>query len=562
MAFESLTDRLAGVFKKLRGHGKLTEADIKAAMREVRMALLEADVNYKVAKDFCAKVSERAMGQEVMESLTPAQQVVKIVNEELVALMGGEEAPRLIVKNKGQTIIMLCGLQGNGKTTHAAKLAKYFIKQGRRPMLVACDIYRPAAIDQLQVVGGQAGAPVFTLPGAKPPEIARKALAHARDYGNDIVILDTAGRLQIDEVLMQELVQIKEAVPVDETLLVVDAMAGQDAVNVAKTFNETVGIDGIILTKTDGDTRGGAALSVLSVTGKPIKFQGTGEKPPVIAKKALAHAKDYGNDILILDTAGRLQIDEVLMQELVDIKEAVPVDETLLVVDAMAGQDAVNVARTFNETVGIDGIILTKTDGDTRGGAALSVLSVTGKPIKFQGTGEKLDDLEVFHPSRMASRILGMGDVLSLIERAQDAADEKAAEETAKRMMENKFDMNDMLAQFAQIRKMGGAGAMLSMMPGMSGIDASQVDEKAFDRIEAMIYSMTKEEREKPSIINPKRKRRIAAGSGTQVSDVNKLLKQFEMMQKMMKQFKKSPKGFARRLGGMMGNPNAFRGLK
>ena len=305
MAFESLTDRLAGVFKKLRGHGKLSEADIKAAMREVRMALLEADVNYKVAKDFCAKVSERAMGQEVMESLTPAQQVVKIVNEELVALMGGEEAPRLVIKNKGQTIIMLCGLQGNGKTTHAAKLAKYYIKQGRRPMLVACDIYRPAAIDQLQVVGRQAGAPVFTLPG---------------------------------------------------------------------------------------------------------------EKPPAIAKKALAHAKDYGNDIIILDTAGRLQIDEVLMQELVQIKEAVPVDETLLVVDAMAGQDAVNVAKTFNETVGIDGIILTKTDGDTRGGAALSVLSVTGKPIKFQGTGEKLDDLEVFHPSRMASRILGMGDVLSLIE--------------------------------------------------------------------------------------------------------------------------------------------------
>jgi|GEM_PF-28972 len=248
MAFESLTDRLAGVFKKLRGHGKLSEADIKAAMREVRMALLEADVNYKVAKDFCAKVSERAMGQEVMESLTPAQQVVKIVNEELVALMGGEEAPRLVIKNKGQTIIMLCGLQGNGKTTHAAKLAKYYIKQGRRPMLVACDIYRPAAIDQLQVVGKQAGAPVFTLPGEKPPAIAKKALAHAKDYGNDIIILDTAGRLQIDEVLMQELVQIKEAVPVDETLLVVDAMAGQDAVNVAKTFNETVGKEkGIIV---------------------------------------------------------------------------------------------------------------------------------------------------------------------------------------------------------------------------------------------------------------------------------------------------------------------------
>ena len=441
MAFESLTDRLAGVFKKLRGHGKLTEADIKAAMREVRMALLEADVNYKVAKDFCARVSERAMGQEVMESLTPAQQVVKIVNEELVALMGGEEAPRLIVKNKGQTIIMLCGLQGNGKTTHAAKLAKYFIKQGRRPMLVACDIYRPAAIDQLQVVGKQAGAPVFTLPGAKPPEIARKALAHARDYGNDIVILDTAGRLQIDEVLMQELVQIKEAVPVDETLLVVDAMAGQDAVNVAKTFNETVGIDGIILTKTDGDTRGGAALSVLSVTGKPIKFQ---------------------------------------------------------------------------------------------------------------GTGEKLDDLEVFHPSRMASRILGMGDVLSLIEKAQDAADEKAAEETARRMMENKFDMNDMLAQFAQIRKMGGAGAMLSMMPGMGskmGDIESMIDEKQLARMEAIVLSMTPQERRNPKLLNPSRKHRIARGAGVDISVVNRFIKQFEQSQKMMKQFP-----------GMLGGKGARKG--
>ena len=441
MAFESLTDRLAGVFKKLRGHGKLTEADIKTAMREVRMALLEADVNYKVAKDFCAKVSERAMGQEVMESLTPAQQVVKIVNEELVALMGGEEAPRLIVKNKGQTIIMLCGLQGNGKTTHAAKLAKYFIKQGRRPMLVACDIYRPAAIDQLQVVGKQAGAPVFTLPGAKPPEIARKALAHAKDYGNDIVILDTAGRLQIDEVLMQELVQIKEAVPVDETLLVVDAMAGQDAVNVAKTFNETVGVDGIILTKTDGDTRGGAALSVLAVTGKPIKFQ---------------------------------------------------------------------------------------------------------------GVGEKLDDLEVFHPSRMASRILGMGDVLSLIERAQDAADEKAAEETAKRMLENKFDMNDMLAQFAQIRKMGGAGAMLSMMPGMGskmGDIESMIDEKQLARMEAIVLSMTPQERRNPKLLNPSRKHRIARGAGVDISVVNRFIKQFEQSQKMMKQFP-----------GMLGGKGARKG--
>ena len=450
MAFESLSDRLAGVFKKLKNHGKLTEADVKTAMREVRMALLEADVNYKVAKDFCAKVSERAMGQEVMESLTPAQQVVKIVNEELVALMGGEEAPRLIVKNKGQTIIMLCGLQGNGKTTHAAKLAKYFIKQGRRPMLVACDIYRPAAIDQLQVVGEKAGVPVFTL--------------------------------------------------------------------------------------------------------------GT-EKPPVIAQKALAYARDHGNDIVILDTAGRLQIDEVLMQELVAIKQAVTVDETLLVVDAMAGQDAVNVAKTFNETVGVDGIILTKTDGDTRGGAALSVLAVTGRPIKFQGTGEKLDDLEVFHPSRMAGRILGMGDVLSLIEKAQDSADQKAAEETARRMMENKFDMNDMLSQLAQVRKMGGASAMLGMLPGGAKVDPSQVDEKVFDQVEAIIHSMTPGEREKPDIINPKRKRRIAAGSGTRVEDVNRLLKPFEMMQKLMKQLKKSPKGFARRMGGMMGGPGGMKGM-
>ena len=451
MAFESLSDRLAGVFKRLKGHGKLSEADIKAAMREVRMALLEADVNFKVAKDFCAKVSERAMGQEVMESLTPAQQVVKIVNEELTALMGGEQPARLNIHNKGQTVIMMCGLQGNGKTTHAAKLAKYYAKQGRRPLLVACDIYRPAAIDQLKVVGAQAGVPVFEM-------------------------------------------------------------------------------------------------------GK--------EQPVVIVKKALSFAKDYGHDVVLIDTAGRLQIDEVMMQELVDVKNTVTVDETLLVVDAMAGQDAVNVARTFNETVGIDGIILTKTDGDTRGGAALSVLAVTGKPIKFQGTGEKLDDLEIFHPARMAGRILGMGDVLSLIEKAQETVDEKAAEETAKRMLENKFDMNDMLAQFSQIRKMGGMGAMLGMMPGMGGVDASQIDEKSMDRIEAIIYSMTPAERANPSIINPKRKRRIAAGSGTSVPEVNKLLKQFEMMQKMMKQMKKNPKGMARRLGGMMGGPNAFRGMR
>ncbi len=442
MAFESLTERLSGVFKKLRGKGKLGEADIKAAMREVRMALLEADVNYKVAKDFCNQVSQRAMGQEVMESLTPAQQVVKIVNEELTRLMGGEEPQQLHIKNKGQTVLMMCGLQGNGKTTHAAKLGKYYKKQGRRPMLVACDIYRPAAIDQLRIVGEQAGVPVFEM--------------------------------------------------------------------------------------------------------------GT-EKPELIAQKAMAYARDHGNDIVILDTAGRLQIDDALMDELVRIKQAVQVDDTLLVVDAMAGQEAVNVAQTFSDKIGIDGVILTKTDGDTRGGAALSVLAVTGKPIYFQGIGEKLDDLEPFYPARMAGRILGMGDVLSLIEKAQAAQDDKEAEETARRMMANKFDMNDMLAQFQQIKKMGGASALLSMLPGGAKIDADQLDEKALPHIEAIIYSMTPEERAKPSIINPKRKRRIAAGSGRTVEEVNKLLRQYEMMQKMMKQAKRNPKGFMRRMGNIPG---------
>ena len=425
MAFESLTDRLAGVFKKLRGHGKLSEADIKAAMREVRMALLEADVNYKVAKDFCAKVSERAMGQEVMESLTPAQQVVKIVNEELTALMGGEEAARVQLKSKGQTVLMLCGLQGNGKTTHAAKLAKYYIKQGHHPLLVACDIYRPAAIEQLKVVGGQAGAPVFVLEG---------------------------------------------------------------------------------------------------------------EKPPVIAQKALSYAKDRGYDIVILDTAGRLQIDDVLMQELVQIKERVEVDETLLVVDAMAGQDAVNVARTFHEKVGIDGIILTKTDGDTRGGAALSVLAVTGKPIKFQGVGEKLDDLEVFHPARMASRILGMGDVLSLIEKAEQSLDAKKAAEQMERLRKNKFTLADFYDQLVQVKKMGSMQDIAAMLPGMNGKKMDfNVDEKGLVKIEAIIQSMTPYERENPSVLNSSRKKRIAAGSGTQVVDVNRLLKQFELLQAMTK---------------------------
>ena len=388
--------------------------------------------------------------QEVMESLTPAQQVVKIVNEELTNLMGGNEPKYLRLKNKGQTVLMMCGLQGNGKTTHAAKLGKYYRSQGRRPLLVACDIYRPAAIEQLKVVGEQAGVPVFTL--------------------------------------------------------------------------------------------------------------GT-EKPEIIAQKALAYAKDHGNDIVILDTAGRLQIDDQLMDELVRIKQAVEVDETLLVVDAMAGQEAVNVAKTFNEKVGISGVILTKTDGDTRGGAALSVLAVTGMPIYFQGTGEKLEDLEPFYPARMANRILGMGDVLSLIEKAQTLQNDKEAEAAAKRLMENKFDMNDLLAQFQQVKKMGGASALLAMMPGGGQIDADSLDEKALPRIEAIIYSMTPAERAKPDIINPKRKRRIAAGSGTTVEDVNKLLRQFEMMQKMMKKVKRNPKGFMRSLGSLGGRGGGFRGF-
>ncbi len=439
MAFESLSEKLSQVFKKLRGKGKLSEADIKTAMREVRIALLEADVNYKVAKDFIAGLTERALGQEVMDSLTPAQQVIKIVNEELTALMGSENE-YIHLKSTPPTIIMMCGLQGSGKTTHSAKLAKFFSKQGHRPLLVACDIYRPAAIDQLKVVGEAVGAPVFTLPGEKPEQIAQKAVAHAKDYGNDIVIIDTAGRLHVDAELMQELQRVKETVQVDETLLVIDAMVGQDAVNVAKSFNEEIGVDGVIVTKLDGDTRGGAALSVRAVTGKPIKFA---------------------------------------------------------------------------------------------------------------GVGEKLDDLETFHPSRMASRILGMGDVLTLIEKAQDAADQKVAEETARRMMENKFDMNDLLSQLAQLKKMGGAQALMAMMPGGMQAGAGDVDDSQFIQIEAIIQSMTPGEREKPAIINPKRKRRIAAGSGTRVEDVNRLLKMYEQVNKMMKQFKKNPKRFGRMAKGM-----------
>lgn len=426
MAFEGLSERLENLFKKLRAKGKLTEADVKEAMREVRLALLEADVNYKVSKEFTAKVTQRAIGADVMESLTPGQMVIKIVNEELTELMGGNES-RLAIANHPPTIVMMCGLQGSGKTTHSAKLALKLKKEGHRPLLVACDVYRPAAIKQLQVVGEQVGVPVFEM--------------------------------------------------------------------------------GI-------------------------------ENPVKIAEEAVKFAKDHGNDYVFLDTAGRLHVDEQLMEELKNIRSTVHPHEILLVIDAMTGQDAVNVAKSFNETLGIDGVILTKLDGDTRGGAALSVRAVTGKPIKFVGTGEKLDNLETFHPSRMASRILGMGDVLSFIERAELALDEKKAAELEKKLAKNKFDLNDLLDQFDQIERMGSLKDTIKMIPGIGGkIKDEDIDESAFNKFKAIIYSMTKQEREHPDIINPSRKRRIAAGCGMQVEDVNKLLAQFKQMQKMMKQF-------------------------
>ncbi|MBQ8752647.1 MAG: signal recognition particle protein [Clostridia bacterium] len=427
----------------MRSKGRLTEADVREVMREVRLALLEADVNYKVAKDFTKTVADRAVGEKVMESLTPAQMVIKIVNEELTALMGGEAA-RLASANKPPCMLMMCGLQGSGKTTHSAKLAKMLKSQGHRPLLVACDVYRPAAIEQLKVVGGQAGVPVFEL--------------------------------------------------------------GQ---------------------------------------GDPVD----------IAKKAMAHAKDHGNDYVILDTAGRLHIDEQLMDELKNIHAAVSPQEILLVVDAMTGQDAVNVASAFDEALGITGVLLTKLDGDTRGGAALSVRAVTGKPIKFAGTGEKLDDLEVFHPARMASHILGMGDVMSLIEKAEQQISEKEAEALAQKMKQDSFDLADMLDQFRQIKKMGNIKDMLGMVPGMGKqIKDVDIDERQFARVEAIILSMTPAERHKPSLINPSRKRRIAAGCGMRVEDVNRLLKQYESMRQLMKQFKNMGKKGGRGMGfpGMM----------
>lgn len=426
MAFDNLMEKLQGTFKKLRGKGKVSEADVKAAMREVRLALLEADVNFKVVKDFVGKVSERAVGAEVLESLTPAQHIIKIVREELVALMGGEHE-RLKIASKPPTVIMMVGLQGAGKTTASAKLAANLKKKGKRPLLVACDIYRPAAIQQLQVVGGQVETPVFTMGEIDPVEIAREAVKHAKDHGNDIVILDTAGRLHIDEALMGELQSIKETVEPDEILLVLDSMTGQDAVNVAESFHE--------------------------------------------------------------------QLD-------------------------------------------ITGVILTKLDGDARGGAALSVRAVTGKPIKFAGMGEKMTDLEEFHPDRMASRILGMGDVLTLIDKAQDAFDEKQAKELEEKLRKNQFTFEEFLGQLHQMKKMGPLSQIVGMLPGVNAqaLEGAEIDDRKLDRIEAIILSMTPQERRNPGIINASRKQRIAKGSGMKVQDVNALMKQFQMMQKMFKQ--------------------------
>ena len=426
--FESLGEKLNNAFKKFRNKGKLTEADVKAGMREIKLALLEADVNFKVVRDFIKIVSERAVGAEVLESLLPAQQVVKIVNEELTRLMGGSQA-KLTIASKPPTVIMMVGLQGAGKTTHAGKLAGMYKKQGKRPLLVAGDIYRPAAIKQLQVVGEKLDIPVFTM--------------------------------------------------------------------------------------------------------------GDKVSPVEIAKESIKFANQKGYDMVFIDTAGRLQIDEVLMEELKNIKAEVNPDEILLTVDSMIGQESVNVAETFNDLLDITGVILTKLDGDTRGGAALSIRYVTGKPIKFVGTGEKLDTIEPFHPDRMASRILGMGDVLTLIDKAQAAYDEKQAAELEQKMRQQTFTLDDYLDQLAQLKNMGNLEQLMGMMPGVKpgAMKDVKIDEKAMAHTEAIIHSMTKAERERPEIINASRKKRIAAGSGTSVEEVNKLLKQFEQMLKMMKQF-------------------------
>ncbi len=439
MAFDSLTDKLQNVFKKLRSKGRLTEEDVKTALKEVKMALLEADVNFKVVKQFIKAVQERAVGQDVMNGLNPGQMVIKIVNEELVNLMGSETTEIALQPGKATTVIMMCGLQGAGKTTTTAKLAGKFKQKGKKPLLVACDVYRPAAIKQLQVNGEKQGVDVFTM----------------------------------------------------------------------------------------GDTH----------------------KPVNIAKAAMEHAEKNGHNLVILDTAGRLQIDEEMMDELVEIKDAVTVHQTLLVVDAMTGQDAVNVAETFNNKIGTDGVIITKMDGDTRGGAALSIRAVTGKPILYVGMGEKLSDLEQFYPERMASRILGMGDVMTLIEKAQADIDEEKAKEMEERFKKNKFDFNDYLESMNQMKKMGGMSSILSMIPGMSQIKDidSVVDEKALGKIEAIILSMTPKERANPDLLNPSRKHRIAKGAGVDIAEVNRLVKQFEQSKKMMKQ-----------LPGMMGGKMGF----
>ena len=447
MAFESLSEKLSAAFKKLRGKGRLNENDVKEAMREVRLALLEADVSYKVVKDFVKRVTERAVGQDVLESLSPAQMVIKIVNEELIALMGSE-SQKLNISSKSPSVVMLVGLQGAGKTTNGAKLAALMRKQGKRPLLVACDVYRPAAIQQLETVGRQLDLPVFQMGQGDPVQIAKAGIAHAKTHGNDLVFLDTAGRLHIDEALMDELKRIKA------------------------------------------------------------------ETEPA---------------------------------------------EILLVVDAMTGQDAVNAASAFDGALGIDGIMLTKLDGDARGGAALSVKAVTGKPIKFAGTGEKLDQIEVFHPDRMASRILGMGDVLTLIEKAEQSFDQKKAQELEERLRANKFTLADFYDQLVQLKNMGSMQDILSMVPGVDAkaLSGANLDEKAMGRTEAILQSMTPKERENPEIIGSSRKKRIAAGSGTSVVDVNRLLKQFETMQKLMRQMNgmsgKKLKRMQRMGGGLPG---------
>ena len=440
MAFEGLSEKLQNVFKKLSGRGKLSEKDVKEAMREVKLALLEADVNFLVVKDFIKKVSARATGQEVMESLTPGQQVIKIVNDEMTALMGSEQSKVTFASNP-PTVYMLVGLQGAGKTTMCGKLAAHLRKQyGRTPLLAACDIYRPAAIKQLQVVGEKLSIPVFER--------------------------------------------------------------GQ-------------------------------------------------EDPVETAKAAVAEAERRGCDLVIIDTAGRLHVDEAMMQELVNIKEAIHPSEILLTVDAMTGQDAVNVAKTFNELLDVSGVILTKLDGDTRGGAAISVRAVTGKPIKFSDVGEKLTDIEPFYPDRMASRILGMGDVLSLIEKAQESFDQKKAEELAKKMVKNQFTLEDFLEQMQQMKNMGSMQEMLAMLPGGSKLGDLQVDEKALARTEAIILSMTPAERQNPDLINGSRRKRIAKGCGLQIQDVNRLLNQYEQSKKLMKQFGGMGKKGKKRFGGM-----------